>query len=667
MPRLCLSMIVRNEAHVIERCLDHARPIVSAVDICDTGSTDDTVAVVRRWLRRNRARGRVHQYPFVDFGRTRTRALRAARRTVLALGWHPADAYLLLLDADMVLEIGPDFAPDRLWADAYRLIQRNGPLQYPNVRLVRASVPARFIGATHEYLDLPDGTTVESLEALAIDDRNDGGSRADKYARDERLLQATLARDPADGRAMFYLAQTYRGQGELAKALVWYRRRSAAGGWEEEAWYAQYAIGLILLEGGERRAAFRALAQALRRDPSRPEPYFHLAALLRKQQHFRWATRLALAGQALGIPQDRSLFVDREICEWGFLRELSISAYFTEHREIGRAANEQLALRRGSPASLADQALGTSVLYARPLRDAVHHSLRPVLPPTFAPCNPSIVRTDDGYLVNCRAVSYWIDHNHHYWPTEPDGILRTRNVLVRLDRQLSFLGQQEVTHAIAPLRSVVVQGLEDLRLVTTPDGLAATCTTTEFHPAGPVRVSLLELADTGHVLRHVPLVGYGEDLVQKNWLPFWAPGPGRLRAVYGYAPFVILEIDPASGQCAPVVTHDHARPFDTFRGSAGPVPLPAEVGGGHLLIVHEVAAHRVRYYQHRFVRVDDDWHVTEVSAPFIFRQTGIEFACGACLSHEGDLIVTFGSMDREAWISRVPLDAVIRLLQPLPD
>ena len=36
---LCLNMIVKNEAHVIRRCLDSVRPFVSHWVIVDTGST----------------------------------------------------------------------------------------------------------------------------------------------------------------------------------------------------------------------------------------------------------------------------------------------------------------------------------------------------------------------------------------------------------------------------------------------------------------------------------------------------------------------------------------------------------------------------------------------------------------------------------------------------
>ena len=91
------------------------------------------------------------------------------------------------------------------------------------------------------------------------------------------------------------------------------------------------------------------------------------------------------------------------------------------------------------------------------------------------------------------------------------------------------------------------------------------------------------------------------------------------------------------------LSSSRSRTLDAFRGSAGPVDLPIEAGGGRLLLVHEVAFHNLRYYLHRFLRVDDEWRCTSVSRPFYFRHLGIEFACGACLAHGGDVLITFGS------------------------
>lgn len=662
-------MIVRNERLVIERCLEAAASIVDAVSVCDTGSDDGTPDIIAGWLAGHRVAGRVHRHRWRDFGENRTRSIQAAQRMLRGLGWNLERTYLLFLDADMVLEIDPRFDRPQLVADAYRIVQRNGQLLYPNVRLARASLDARFVGATHEYFAAPPGATEAALATLSIDDRDDGGFKADKLERDVRLLTGELERDPANARAMFYLAQSYRSLGELARALAWYRKRIAAGGWTEEVWYSHYAIGLMYLATAELPDAARALHRAIRLDPGRTEPYVALAEAFRNRQRHLLATRYALAGlERCGEepPPGRMLFVERG-ARLRLLRELSIAAYYTPHRDPGFDANEELALGADTPPGLAALAVNNQVFYAEPLPVTWQAPLVPALPEPFVPCNPSIIRTTNGYLVNCRAVSYRMDDYQRYTALEADGIYRTRNFLVEVDRDLRFVRQDEIHCDLPPLRDHWVQGLEDCRLVPLGERLAFTCTTTDRHPSGMIQLSLMVLDDRARVAHHAPLSGHGDDRPQKNWLPFVSPGePSELFAVYGYAPLVVLRIDPATGRCTPVVERPQGRHFEGWRGSAGPIELPTELGGGRLLLIHEVAYQGRRYYLHRFARADADWRIRDVSRPFFFRHRGIEFAGGACLTHDDqDVLVTFGVEDREAWLCRIPLRRVLDLLRPL--
>jgi hypothetical protein len=482
------------------------------------------------------------------------------------------------------------------------------------------------------------------------------------------LLTEELEREPGNARAMFYLAQSYRSLGDFPRALVWYRRRIAASGWTEEVWYSHYAIGLMYLATGEIAAAVRALHAAIRLDPGRAEPYFWLAESFRSRRRHLLATRYASRGlERCGEepPPERTLFVERD-ASLGLLRELSIAGYYTRHRQAGFDANEKLAVGSDTPLHLATLAVDNEAFYAEPLPGATYAPLTPALPALFVACNPSILRTATGYLINCRAVSYRMDAYQGYAALEADGIYRTRNYLMEVDRELRFVRQDEVRCDLPPLRAHWVQGLEDCRLVPIGQRLAFTCTTTDRHPSGMIQISLMVLDAQRSVEHHAPLVGYGDDRVQKNWLPFTEGGTGALLAVYGYEPLRILQIDPVSGRSVPVVERPQGRHFEQWRGSAGPIELPGEPGGGRLLLVHEVAYQGRRYYLHRFVSVDAEWRIDRVSRPFFFRHRGIEFAAGACLTHDGsDVLITFGVEDCEAWLCRIPLRRVLELLRPL--
>jgi glycosyltransferase involved in cell wall biosynthesis len=73
---LCLCMIVKDEAHTIERCLDSCRELIDYWVICDTGSTDGTQAQIRDVLAD--IPGELHEHEWIDFAHNRSRLLALA-------------------------------------------------------------------------------------------------------------------------------------------------------------------------------------------------------------------------------------------------------------------------------------------------------------------------------------------------------------------------------------------------------------------------------------------------------------------------------------------------------------------------------------------------------------------------------------------------------------
>ena len=120
----------------------------------------------------------------------------------------------------------PAFSQD-LTAAAYKVLQRSG-VTYWNTRLLRRDVPARYMGVTHEYLDVRAGET-QNLEGISFIDHATGSNRVDKYQRDIRLLTDAIATERDAGliaRYTFYLANTLRDSGDKETALKTYLERA---------------------------------------------------------------------------------------------------------------------------------------------------------------------------------------------------------------------------------------------------------------------------------------------------------------------------------------------------------------------------------------------------------------------------------------------------------
>jgi tetratricopeptide (TPR) repeat protein len=324
-------MIVRDEAAVIERCLDSVRDVIDTWVICDTGSADATQEIIRRTL--ERIPGTLHGRPWQDFGHNRSELMRLA---------HGAADYLLLLDADMtVTRTAP--IPDRLTADSY-LLRHAGEPEYWLKGLVRGDRHWSYVGSTHEYLTVDGPDREERLDALVIDHHADGGARADKFERDLRLLEGDLRTDGTNARAIFYLAQTYRDLGRLEQAAELYERRASMGGWPEEVFYSLHQAGVLYSQLGDWPQGMATLIRAFEYRPARLEPLYELASRLRQREEYE--TAHVFASRGIGRPQPHDiLFVHPWVYRWGLIFEYSITAYWTGHtHEALKACNHLLGL-----------------------------------------------------------------------------------------------------------------------------------------------------------------------------------------------------------------------------------------------------------------------------------------------------------------------------------
>jgi tetratricopeptide (TPR) repeat protein len=340
---VCLNMIVKNEAHVIRRCLDSVRPFIDSYLIVDTGSTDGTQDIIRAHLAE--LPGEVVERPWRDFGTNRSEALELARGR--------AD-YTLIIDADEVFEAPPGFRWPRLVADAYQILHRAGTSEttFYLTQLVRSTLPFRYVGVLHEVITCDVPHQLERLEGPVTHGLFDSARTIDpvaKYRRDAAVLEAALRDEPGNARYVFYLAQSLRDAGELQRSIETYERRVKLGGWAEEVWYSLYQIANLKDRTGcSTGEVVVAHLEAFRFRPSRAEPLVQVARRFRESGSPAMAYPFASAAVKIPIPED-ILFLERSFYGWRAQDELAISAYYAGRYEESLAANDQLLQRPDLP------------------------------------------------------------------------------------------------------------------------------------------------------------------------------------------------------------------------------------------------------------------------------------------------------------------------------
>jgi len=337
--RICLNMIVKNEAPVIRRCLSSVIPIIDTWVIVDTGSTDGTQAIVREAL--SHLPGELHERPWVDFATNRSEALQLARGK---------GDFVFVIDADEILEIEPGFSMPPLAQDSYNLQVRYSGMLYLRRQLVNNALPWRYEGVVHEYITCEKARSEQFLPGLCTVPRHDGARARDPetYKKDAALLEQALETDPRNCRHAFYLAQSYRDAGLFESAQHAYQRRVELGGWIEEVWYSLYQIAQLKAQLQRPWSeVMEAYLAAWQKHPGRAGPLYRIA--MHYQSRREYATSHLFLSRAMAVkrPSPQALFVESSLYDYQIALDYAVASYYVGDHEAAISANNAI-LRSGS-------------------------------------------------------------------------------------------------------------------------------------------------------------------------------------------------------------------------------------------------------------------------------------------------------------------------------
>lgn len=217
---ICLAMIVRDEAHVILRCLNSCKDTVDFVRIIDTGSRDETIGLIRDWAEEHGMDCEVISKTWRNF--------RDNRNELLDFAANCKATHLLLIDADEILHMNPhhikllktELAKDfNTPAFVIPMLQGKGVSARINlVRNMRSRIQYHFRMHEELWIDgnhYPDskliGHPADYYAGPHVTTPADGARSQDpnKVLRDLDLLKQAYEEEPHP-RYVFYMAQTLR-------------------------------------------------------------------------------------------------------------------------------------------------------------------------------------------------------------------------------------------------------------------------------------------------------------------------------------------------------------------------------------------------------------------------------------------------------------------------
>ena len=671
-PTLCLNMIVKNESRIIERLLASVAPWIDSYCICDTGSTDNTVDLIRAFFDARSIPGKIVFEPFRDFGHNRTAALQACR------GMDHAD-FILLLDADMCFWVDPALTKPMLMqmldcGDAIHVLQGTDDFHYQNVRIVRNRGDLSYWGVTHEYIQLPDQVRHIHIDKslVFIRDIGDGGCKTDKFERDIRLLERGLVDCPNNARYTFYLANSYRDAGQADKAIETYRKRVALGDWIEEVWSSHYNIGLCYRAKGDMANAIFAWLEAYHCFPERVENLYQIIHYYRVNSQPKLAYPFyVLAKNELKKRRTTTyLFMHKAMYDYMIDYEMTILGYYcnTDGYDLVRLSMNVLNyptlednIRRnvlsnykfyapaikqwhGSTDPTTEQLLTT-------LRTVGRETLGILGDPDFVPSTPSIVRlSKTSYAVCIRYHNYQIDDKGNYIQRST---IASKNRLVILDQTGdTWAVRSSVWIEHDPQYDDRYVGTEDLRIRPHRDQ------DQEDNPIilqyngnrylAETSTMVVEVADFNATVgnsappKHLRRMD-GQRSIEKNWV-FVDPMANSLsqRMIYDWSPLIVGSV--YDNQF--VKKHEIATPpcFKQVRGSTN----GQAVGLDEIwFLCHVVSYEDRRYYYHLVVVLDrTTLALKRYTTLWTFEGSKVEFTLGFVYQEETDtFLIGYSVMD----------------------
>ena len=664
-PTICLNMIVKNESKIIERFLKTILPIIDCYCICDTGSTDNTEELITTFFEKHNIPGKIVKEPFKNFEYNRNFALHSCKGM---------SDFALLLDADMIFQIG-DFDKNMLKnCDFCYILQGNEHFYYQNVRIIRNNGLFSYSGVTHEFINIPGGSRLLKIDKkhLFILDIGDGGAKNDKYDRDIKLLLQgiedvkDLPGKPLYDRYHFYLANSYHDCGQFEKAIEYYKKRIEIGGWEQEIWYSYYRIGLCYKNLNKIGDAIYHWMLGYDFLPKRVENLHEIITHYRCIQKYKLADMYyQMAKKILSekLNKDDFLFLHNDIYTYKLDYEYLLIGFYLGIKNMNQ---EIINVLNHSDDQIVNRNLLKNLkFYQEYLRHIniihftnKHHCLINGINTEFNSSSSCLIPNDTqtGYFMNVRYVNYYINEKGVY--LNCDKHIITINKYVELDKNFKVLKEKFFDANFEDRRYV---GVEDVRIFRDIVSNQLIFTGTGFLKNNNIGIVKGNYDINQDKLLYDDLTcGFAKSECEKNWV--FVDFKKTTHMVYSWYPLKIGKLNDENHILELVEMKKMPRIFSHVRGSScgfkyknilkGTIEdLQITIERNELwFITHLVSYEQPRFYYHMFAVFDEEMNLLRYSAPFKFEDVCIEYSLSLVVE-ENRVLVNYSGWDRTTKIA----------------
>ena len=342
---ISLCMIAKNEEEVLARCLDSVKDVVDEIILVDTGSTDGTKSIARRYT------AKVYDFEWIDdFSAARNAAFEKA--TMDYQMWLDADDVLPEEEAKKLLSLKETLNPafDMVAMKYITHFDENGVPIHASTRerLMKREKGFRFTDPIHEFVGLVPNTFYSDIVIHHRKVHKEG--RADRNVRVYDAMEARRA--DFTPRQQYYYARELKDHAQWAKSSYYFEKFLDGGkGWSEDNIATCHALSICYNALGDRHKIMPVLTKSFLYDAPRAEICSEIGYYYKHEKNYRTALKWFNLAAGLGAP-DSAGFILQDY--WGYIPniEACVCAFELGDYESARRYNELAATFKPNAAAI---------------------------------------------------------------------------------------------------------------------------------------------------------------------------------------------------------------------------------------------------------------------------------------------------------------------------
>lgn len=319
-----VCLIVRDEIAQLERCLKSIRPHVAEIVVVDTGSTDGSPEVAKRYA------DKFEVYTGCNHPNGLIRSFSDARQKSFSLATQPWTMWIdgddevvgaenlsaLVSEYDAARNGGPSMVmmPYEYSRDEHG----NVNCVHDRERLVAPKDGFRWVGRVHEVLVPIAGDLRQRTDKVKIVHHRDLSRKKVEPGRNLRILKEQYEEEgDADARHLYYLGLEYGNNGDVDNAIKFLSKYVERSGWDDEKYLACLKIADHYIAHAAYDEAIAWATKATTIHERWGEAYFTLAkcfyflAQMGRDSYRNWERCVHFAKHGLSLPPTQTpLFIN---------------------------------------------------------------------------------------------------------------------------------------------------------------------------------------------------------------------------------------------------------------------------------------------------------------------------------------------------------------------